>query len=640
MHPVVGAGRRVAGRYRLMEPIGRGAMGIVWRGRDEVLARDVAVKEVQLTSRASPSDAEALYQRTLREARTAAQLSHPNVVTVFDVVEDDGSPWIVMELVDARSLDQVIAEEGPLPPERAAGLGTGLIGALATAHAAGVLHRDVKPSNVLVTADGQAVLTDFGIATFAGDLSLTQTGMVVGTPGFTAPERVRGHVATPASDLWSLGATLYTAVEGRGPFDRAGGSTVITAGVAAEDAPRAPSAGPLGPVIDALLSRDPDARPDSATAARLLADAASAARTGPLPLREDSVPAAAGGRARNAGAYTSAAQLSAEGSGFLDPPDYSVLHVPDAPGSRGDEALGTLAADPEGGSAPASRWAAALDAIRSSARWRVILAAAGIAAIVAAAFAGWSIFQHSGQASALGNAGLPGSAAHVAAAASGGSGAHGTTGDRSASPPPGNPASGSPGMTTGEPGASPRVSGAPTPSTQVSPSPSPPPLPAGYRWHQFPATLMGSTAGFQIGMPATWTQSVRGQAAKLIQPARGFVLSVNLAAWQYSTPQREAEYLASQASAAHRDEFRVLQLSSVDFQAVGGYRSAAAEELKFRWHNAALGINVTQLDLLVTLSTSAGSQPYVFALKAPSGTFPAADGVFQTALPTFRTMPS
>src|ERR1700722_4269700 len=206
MHAVMGSGRLIAGRYRLQGPIGRGAMGIVWRGRDELLDRDVAVKEVQITAHASPADAEGIYQRTLREARTAARLSHPSVVTVFDVVEENGSPWIVMELVDARSLDRVISEDGPLPPLEAAELGASLIGALATAHAAGVLHRDVKPSNVLVTDDGKAVLTDFGIATFTEDPSRTLVGMVVGTPGFTAPERVRGDGAAPAADVGSLGA--------------------------------------------------------------------------------------------------------------------------------------------------------------------------------------------------------------------------------------------------------------------------------------------------------------------------------------------------------------------------------------------------------------------------------------------------
>ena len=286
MHAVKGSGRLIAGRYRLQEPIGRGAMGIVWRGRDELLARDVAVKEVQITAQASPADAETIYQRTLREARAAARLSHPGVVTVFDVVEENGSPWIVMELVVARSLDRVITEDGPLPPRQAAELGTSLVGALATAHSAGVLHRDVKPSNVLVTDEGRAVLTDFGIATCTGDPGQTLVGMVVGTPGFTAPERVRGDAATPASDMWSLGATLFAAVEGRGPFDRVGGATAITAGVATQDAPRAPSAGPLGPVIDALLSRDPATRPDAATATRLLAEAATASATTASPAEQ------------------------------------------------------------------------------------------------------------------------------------------------------------------------------------------------------------------------------------------------------------------------------------------------------------------------------------------------------------------
>src|SRR5580692_11019215 len=308
MHAVMGAGRLIGGRYRLQEPIGRGAMGIVWRGRDELLARAVAVKEVQVTTQATPAEAEAIYQRTLREARTAARLKHPSVVTVYDVVEEAGSPWIVMELVEARPLDRVITEDGPLPPLQAAELGAGL-------------HRDVKPSNVLVTEDGRAVLTDFGIATFSEDPAVTLAGMVVGTPGFTAPERVRGDVATPASDLWSLGATLYAAVEGRGPFERAGGSSVITAGVAAEDAPGAPSAGPLGPVIDALLSRDPGTRPDAATAERLLADAATAARTGPRPLTHSWLAAEAGREPASGNDATTdgAGQMSGEDSGFLDP---------------------------------------------------------------------------------------------------------------------------------------------------------------------------------------------------------------------------------------------------------------------------------------------------------------------------------
>src|ERR1022692_4184643 len=275
MHVAAETGRVVAGRYYLQDPIGRGAMGTVWRARDALLARDVAVKEVLLREASTPEDTRVRYERTLREARTAARLNHPAVVTIFDVVEADGRPWIVMEFVQARSLEQILAQDGPLPPNQAADVGVRLLGALATAHAAGILHRDVKPSNVLIGADGRAVLTDFGIATRAGDPGLTLTGMVMGTPGFTAPERIRGEPATPASDLWSLGATLYAAVDGHGPFDHHGSSLAVLSVIANLDAPRPRSAGALGPAIDALLRRDPSARPDAATAGRLLAAAAA-----------------------------------------------------------------------------------------------------------------------------------------------------------------------------------------------------------------------------------------------------------------------------------------------------------------------------------------------------------------------------
>ncbi len=277
MHAMAGTGRVIAGRYRLKEPIGRGAMGTVWRAWDEILDREVAVKELRISESLDPDERAKAYQRTHREARTAARLSHPGVVTVFDVAQEDGRPWIIMELVAARSLDQIISRDGPMPPHHAADAGRQLLAALATAHAAGVLHRDVKPSNVLIADSGRAVLTDFGIATFQGDPKLTQTGMVMGSPGFTAPERIQGNPATPASDLWSLGATLYAAVEGHGPFDRAGGAITTMSAIINSDPPPAPPAAGLGPVIDALLRRNPADRPDAATAARMLGS------VGPLP---------------------------------------------------------------------------------------------------------------------------------------------------------------------------------------------------------------------------------------------------------------------------------------------------------------------------------------------------------------------
>ncbi|MGE5291205.1 MAG: serine/threonine-protein kinase [Micromonosporaceae bacterium] len=262
--------RVIGGRYRLAEQIGRGAMGTVWRARDELLDRDVAVKEVRLPPSGSEEERAGSYQRTLREARTAARLSHPGVAAVYDVVEELGRPWIVMELVNGRSLDRVIAEDGPLSPAVAARLGRQVLAALATAHTAGVLHRDVKPSNVIVAAGGRVVLTDFGIATAEGDPSLTQTGMVMGSPGFLAPERIRGATATPASDLWSLGATLYAAVEGKGPYDRHGGAITTMAAVVTEEPPPPKSCGPLTPLVRALLSRDPAERPTVTAAAQML----------------------------------------------------------------------------------------------------------------------------------------------------------------------------------------------------------------------------------------------------------------------------------------------------------------------------------------------------------------------------------
>src|SRR5690349_8709632 len=287
MHPPADTGRVIAGRYRLESPIGRGAMGVVWRARDQLLDRDVAIKEVQIADSLTDAERATAFQRTLREAKTAARLNHPAVVTVYDVAEDGGRPWIVMQLVHAQSLDQVRADSGPLSPRRAAEMARQLLSALSVAHAAGVLHRDVKPSNVLIGSDDRAVLTDFGIATFADDPKLTQTGMVMGSPGFTAPERIRGEDASPASDLWSLGATIYAAVEGHGPFEQRGGAITTMSAIINEDAPEAPTAGALGPVIAALLRREPTDRPDASAAARMITEV--------LPLLADRAPGSGAG---------------------------------------------------------------------------------------------------------------------------------------------------------------------------------------------------------------------------------------------------------------------------------------------------------------------------------------------------------
>ena len=252
-------GALIAGRYRLVGLVGVGGMGWVWRAHDEMLDRQVAAKQVAEQAGATGEEREIGRQRVLREARAAARLSHPNVVTVFDVVQDEGHPWIIMELIDARSLQDILDTDWPIPPVRAAAFGRQVLEALSHAHARGILHRDVKPSNILVTSDGRAVLTDFGIAHRQGDARLTQTGAAIGSPAFMAPEQIQGGRVTAAADLWSLGVTLYAAVEGVSPFQRSDPMASVAAVLTAE-LPPPQRAGPLTPVLAGLLHRDPARR--------------------------------------------------------------------------------------------------------------------------------------------------------------------------------------------------------------------------------------------------------------------------------------------------------------------------------------------------------------------------------------------
>ncbi|WP_345559727.1 serine/threonine-protein kinase [Nonomuraea rosea] len=258
----------LAGRYSLMSQLGQGGMGTVWLAVDELLHQQVAIKEVRLPADLDEAARAELTERTLREARAAARLrSHPSIVTVHDVVMDSGRPWIVMELIHGRSLGQIVREDGPLPPAQAAWVGRHVLDALNAAHAMGVLHRDVKPANILITRDGRVLLTDFGIATVAGDSALTQTGLLNGSPGYIAPERLRGEVDGPEADLWSLGATLYMVVEGRAAHTGPNSAAVMASVLLHE--PAAPQrAGPIAPVLGALLEKDPRQRctPDQAAA--------------------------------------------------------------------------------------------------------------------------------------------------------------------------------------------------------------------------------------------------------------------------------------------------------------------------------------------------------------------------------------
>ncbi|MEV5100660.1 protein kinase [Streptomyces massasporeus] len=270
-------GLLIAGRYRLSESIGSGGMGRVWRAHDEVLHRSVAIKELTAALYVSESEQAILLARTRAEARAAARINHSAVVTVHDVLEHDGRPWIVMELVEGRSLADAVKEEGRVEPREAARIGLWVLRALRAAHTAGVLHRDIKPGNVLLGRDGRVLLTDFGIAQIEGDTTITRTGEVVGSVDYLAPERVRGHDPGPSSDLWALGATLYTAVEGRSPFRRTTPLTTMQA-VVEEEAAELQHAGPLTPVIVSLLRKDPNTRPDASEAEQMLAEAAEGRR--------------------------------------------------------------------------------------------------------------------------------------------------------------------------------------------------------------------------------------------------------------------------------------------------------------------------------------------------------------------------
>ncbi|MHC5259729.1 serine/threonine-protein kinase [Streptomyces sp. UC4497] len=275
-------GRLLAGRYRLGDVLGRGGMGTVWRAKDETLGRTVAVKELRFPNAIDDDEKRRLITRTLREAKAIARIRNNGAVTVYDVVDEDDRPWIVMELVEGMSLAEAIREDGLLEPRRAAEVGLAVLDVLRSAHREGILHRDVKPSNVLISEDGRVVLTDFGIAQVEGDPSITSTGMLVGAPSYISPERARGHKPGPAADMWSLGGLLYAAVEGVPPYDKGSAIATLTA-VMTEPVDPPKNAGPLEPVIYGLLEKDPDHRLDDAAARSMLNDVIHAPEPKPAP---------------------------------------------------------------------------------------------------------------------------------------------------------------------------------------------------------------------------------------------------------------------------------------------------------------------------------------------------------------------
>lgn len=363
----------LAGRYRLGEVLGRGGMGKVWRAHDEVLHRTVAVKELTAGLYVAEADRLVLHARTQKEARAAARITHPGVVTVHDVIEYDNRPWIVMQYVDGPSLADAAKESGEVAPREAARIGLHVLSALRAAHGAGVLHRDVKPGNVLLARDGQVLLTDFGIAAIEGDSTITRTGELVGSIDYLAPERVRGGDPGPASDLWSLGATLYTAVEGTSPFRRTSPISTMQA-VVTEEPPAPVNAGPLGAVIVALLRKDPADRPTAAETEQMLLDA-----------MEGREPRAAQAHVptRRFGEDARYGYPDANGPGGANgsrPSDGATARLPGAaPATTAPPATGPDHAHPVTGpaSAPVTR--------RAGSRWRTVLVVVVAAAVLGGA---------------------------------------------------------------------------------------------------------------------------------------------------------------------------------------------------------------------------------------------------------------
>jgi len=277
-------GRLVGGRYRLDRRIGSGAMGVVWQAYDERLRRAVAVKQLRLGPGLDPSEADEARQRAMREGRIAARLHHPNAVSVFDVVDEDDAPWLVMEYVPSRSLAAEMTQRKTLPPEEVGRIGAQVAHALVAAHAAGIVHRDIKPANILLGDDGTVKITDFGISRATGDVAVTKTGLIAGTPAYLAPEVAYGRNPEAPSDVFSLGSTLYAAVEGMPPFGLSENTLGLLHAVAAGRITPPRRAGILTDALVRLLNPDPDVRPDAATAAWWLDTVARGTRPDITPI--------------------------------------------------------------------------------------------------------------------------------------------------------------------------------------------------------------------------------------------------------------------------------------------------------------------------------------------------------------------
>ncbi|WP_166381078.1 serine/threonine-protein kinase [Catellatospora methionotrophica] len=539
--------RVLADRYRLLESLGQGGMGMVWLARDETLHRDVAVKEVVPPAGLTEDERAEMNARSLREARAIARLSHPNVVRIFDVVTVDGRPWIVMEYLTGKSMAALMTEQGRLAPARVAEIGLGVLGALRAAHDAGMLHRDVKPGNVMLGDDGRVVLTDFGLATLPGDPAVTRTGLILGSPSYISPERVEGGEVGPAADLWSLGATLYAAVEGQSPYARPNAMATLAALATEEPAPPR-LAGPLKPLLAGLLRKDPRQRMGAAEAEKLLLKVAgrrggtglfAGVRPGGVPgQRRTAAPPALPAPAAAVAAAVPAAERPARTMPDPQRPAEPKPPTADTPAASASGPPNTPppAAPKAKAAAPAQRTGSADRAVGSAAippradgalvarpgKRRLMALLAGAAVVVAVL-------------------------AVVIVPRLGGGGKQ--RGDAAA----GNSPSAS---------ASPSAAAA-SPSTQPSPSPSLSPaglvLPTG--WH-----LYRDRTGFAVAVPRTWKVTRDGTIVRFKEPSGGRLLLID----QSDSPKKDpvADWTRQEArrvAAGDWNDYRKVHIVKVDY---------------------------------------------------------------------------
>jgi eukaryotic-like serine/threonine-protein kinase len=590
-------GALVAGRYRLEAVVGRGGMGVVWLAGDELLHRKVAVKETVWPPQLGEAERDELCQRALREARTAARLDHPSVIRVYDVVEDDGRPWIVMPLVRYPSLSEVVREHGPLPPRRVARIGLQILDAIQAAHAAGVLHRDVKPGNVLLGPEDQIVLTDFGMAIADGSTALTASGVLIGSPAYMAPERARGEPATRAADLWSLGATLYTAVEGRPPFDRKGALAILTAVVSGPPDPPI-RAGPLWLVISGLLRKDPAKRLEAAEAGRLLRQAIGGGATTGIPSAETTLPLAvaerpaagamAPGRPDRPRETTVAGQEArrtagpagaVRGSALIPGLELRPRPPPEVPGS----------APPSGQDAENGR---------GGRRWLYAV----LGGVVAAALLAVVIM-------ALAQSG-PGGHRLAAPAAHKSSAAHRHhQASRGSSAPPSPVTSAS--ATSGTPGQAGPTRPAPGGSGAG-------PLPSGFVWYHDPT-------GFSIGVPQGWQVSHAGHLVYVRDPASSRFLIIDQTT--HPKPDPLADWRQQEASRRYTyPGYHLIRLQAVHYP-----QAERAADWEFTYYSDGQLVHVLNRNILASTHHA-----YALYWSTPASEWQASFQYFRTFAATFQ----